>query len=198
MKTSISVLACAALLAGCATTTADGRPLTAVQRAQQRCLVSVGVGAVIGALANADNRRTGALTGAALGGVVCGVMVAMANEQDRAEIARLQAEALEKDERVTAQYVGEDGRERHIETRSYAAPALVLASATSAAAVSTTANASAPATPRVCRYVETRLTVANVGSTQTRDLLCRNPATSSWDVQPGSHDNAQSRDAGAK
>lgn len=187
MRRLAATVTIAALLAGCATTGAGGAPQTAMQRAVGRCMITVGLGAVLGAAignnTGSGNAGRGAVRGALAGGALCAVMMAMANAEDRARVAAVEAEALEKDEMVTAHYVGSDGRERVIESRSYAVPAPTLI-ATATAGDSTTPAAATTTEARVCRATQTQLTVVDVGSTQVSDIVCRNPVTLAWEVQP--------------
>lgn len=184
MKTFVAALISLSLVAGCATTE-TGQPRTAMQRAIGQCMMSVGVGAILGAVVGNNtgqgNAGRGALTGAAAGGAVCAVLLAMAGEEDRRRVEQAQVMAASTGQPQVAEYVGADGSVRRIETRAGPEQSMTLAAAASAADGSAAADASAtvPAT-RICRSVNTSITVENKGSTQLPQTVCRDPATNSW------------------
>src|SRR5689334_21701470 len=79
------VLLCVALV-GCATTESDGAPRSELDKAIGRCVISVGAGAILGAIvgnnAGRGNAGRGAVIGAAAGGVLCAVMLKVARDKD--------------------------------------------------------------------------------------------------------------------
>jgi len=85
------------LLTSCATTSG---PKTAVQSAIGKCAVSVGAGALLGAVignnSGSGNAKKGAVIGALAGSGVCGFLLYRASEEDKARIAELELEALNK------------------------------------------------------------------------------------------------------
>lgn len=184
MKKLIVPVAVASLaLTSCAT--AGG---TAMDRAWGQCGVAVVGGAVLGAIignnTGSGNARQGAGTGGLLGVGICGVLLAMASEEDKRRIREAEYAALETGQDREDSYVGKDGKRRTILVRTEDAPPRewsIPADATQTAA----APDQKPGTVTdVCRYRQTTLTVEDTGSgSLDRELVCRNPHTRTWEVQ---------------
>lgn len=171
LAASLSLQSCASMPGG------NGAPQTAMDRARGNCVAAVLGGALLGAVIGNNVGRGSASDGAALGvvagGLICAVLVAMANEEDRAQITLTQKAALDSGEDTVHQYVGKDGRTRTIAVASHeiddpSPPAL--------AASDVGVPTSATITPRICRAMGTTLSVEGVGTAPSLDdYVCRNP-----------------------
>jgi hypothetical protein len=170
LKTSgriIAALAAAAVLTACVTEDQAGSttPHTAMDRAISQCAISVGAGAVLGALIgnNSGNRGgnagRGAMVGALAGAGVCGVLLAMAHEKDKQQLAAAERAALSSGREESVRYVGDDGAARLI---------------TIAAPVAAPDPRTASSGSNSCRLVNGNLTVAGIGSSPApSQLWCR-------------------------
>ena len=167
--TPLAMTLCAVLLVsgpmGCATAGSS-----AIERANSQCVASVLIGGVIGAAIGNNvgdgDARTGALIGVAAGGAMCAILQAMATEEDRRQIAALEAEALEAGAFREATYTV-NGKTRTV--RINASPAEDPA-------------ADEAGVDRVCRTMQTDLSVESIGSHAFPDeLVCRNPETLAWE-----------------
>ncbi len=171
MKRAVALVLVAALASSCATgpRDADGHPRTALDRSIGQCIVSIGLGAIAGALLGAAiNRRGGAGTGAAIGAgagaVECAIIVAVNNEEDRARIRQAEQAAYSSGQGSTTQYAGEDGTARIIKT-----------------SVQTVATPTQPAGAGdgevivgPCRRAQTSITVGDKGTVALPpELVCR-------------------------
>jgi|GEM_PF-2795879 len=110
-KTSVIIAACV-LLTGCVTTGPGNQPRTAVDRAINQCVASLVGGALLGALIGevaGGKAGKGAAIGAAAGGAACVVLVAVADEKDRARIREQQNLAVITGQKQQIQYVNEEG-----------------------------------------------------------------------------------------
>ena len=152
----------------------DGQPQTAVDKAVQRCVGTVLVGAVGGALigAAAGGKRgaaTGGLIGGGAGGAMCAVMLAVANKEDRERIRQIEQAAVAQGASKTETY-SHEGVARRVETR---VSAYSLAPSEAAAPPPSDGAAAAPGS-KVCRYAETTIEVAGKGTANTgKQLYCR-------------------------
>lgn len=168
---SLSLQACATMPGG------GGAPQSAMDRARGTCVATVLGGALLGAVIgnNVGNGSAsdGAAVGLVAGGIVCAVLMAMADAEDRAQIAMIQKAALDTGENKVHRYIGKDGRTRTIavSSREVADPSPPALAATDAGA-----PISATVTPRVCRAMGTTLSVEGVGTAPSLDdYVCRNP-----------------------
>jgi predicted lipid-binding transport protein (Tim44 family) len=152
----------------------DGQPQTAVDKAVQRCVGTVLVGAVGGALigAAAGGKRgaaTGGLIGGGAGGAMCAVMLAVANKEDRERIRAIEQAAVSQGASKSETYVSQ-GVPRRVETK---VSAYSLGPSETASVSTGEAEAAAPG-PKVCRYAETTIEVAGKGTANTgKQLYCR-------------------------
>jgi uncharacterized membrane protein YebE (DUF533 family) len=163
-RTLALALAFALTLSGCASTGDGSR--TALDRSIGKCALSIGAGAILGALIGAASGRkgagTGALVGAGAGTVACAVILAMNNEQDKARVRAEQAATLNSGHATQETYVGDDGQARTIRT------------SVEAANIPTAVNATATASPTICRRTQTQITVQGKGSaTLDPEISCR-------------------------
>lgn len=158
----------AAVLGGCETTGTPGAPHTNMDRAIGQCMLTVGAGALIGALVGGNrNRGTGAVVGAGVGAGACAVLLAMASAKDKQELAQAQQAALMTGQAQRVDYVGDDGKARVIQV---AAPVAVPDPTPTAAA----------AAPRLCRHVSGQVAVSNVGNTALPDQIWCQDANGDW------------------
>lgn len=184
MKKLIVPIAAASLaLTGCAT--AGG---TAMDRAWGQCGVAVVGGAVLGAIignnTGSGNAQRGAGTGGLVGVGICGVLLAMASEEDKQRIREAEYAALETGEDREDTYIGTDGKRRTILVRTDDAPAREWSVPADATQTAGTPDQKPGTVTDICRYRQTTLTVEDTGSgSLDRELVCRNPQTRTWEVQ---------------
>ena len=164
------ILITSLLLCSCATGPHDsGEPQTALDRSISQCIVSVGAGAILGALLGGiANRRGGAGTGAAIGAgagaVACIVILAINNKEDRERVRQARLTALQSGADETTRYVGDDGNGRIIHTSVQTVPTIYVGE-----------NA-VPGKKIVgpCRRAQTQITVQNKGTaTLDPELVCQ-------------------------
>ena len=199
MKRNLVIVAAMTVgLGACAT--ADGTQ-TAVQRAMGQCVVSVGGGALLGAvignnIGDGDAKR-GAVIGAVAGAGVCGFLLYRASEEDKARIRQLEIAALNADAvgRSEESFVASNGKDNvvvetiteEVEPENLPVqlvPASVApAPATEAPAMSDAEAGEVPAAEDVkytnCRYVTQNLTVEDDTINGSRQLTCRTE-TGDW------------------
>mgnify|MGYP007080555079 CR=1 FL=1 len=126
MHRLLTCLCVGVVLSGCATVDPANDTRTEVDKAIGRCIASVAVGTILGAvignnLGDGDAGR-GAAIGAGAGGALCAVMMAVANEEDKRRIAALQMRTYEQGAPQVESYVGSDNRARTILTSVETAP----------------------------------------------------------------------------
>lgn len=155
-------LVIASLVAGCATSDSSGQPKSELDKAIGRCVVSVGVGAVLGAIAGNNSGRgnagRGAVIGAAAGGVICAVMLKVAKDKD-AILARQQAAVAQG----VSQRTSFQGKEGQVEVATRVRDAAPM-------------PAKGDAPPRVCRYADSTVTVSSGQAALAPQLYCRTDA----------------------
>ena len=179
-KRTIAVVLALSLTASCATTGAGGRPATEVEKAMGQCVAAVAIGALAGAIignnTGSGDADRGARRGALVGVGVCVVLIAMANQRDRERIAQLQIQAAANGQNQVDTYPGNDGRTHRIETwyKGDVPDPEYIAQPPPTAVDPTPAPAAAA---RLCRHVDTRLTVQGAARTATINdqIVCRNP-----------------------
>ena len=172
-------------LAGCATIQ-GGPQQSALDRSINQCMAAVGIGAVLGALgAHGNNRGRGAVTGAAVGGVVCGVLMAINNEQDKQQVRNAQLAALNAGMQQTQQFVGQDGQTKVVQTsvREVATPPTLVAAAVAPTSVMSadnsnrsSTNAEATSPDRFvgpCRNTQSAIMAQGQTVQLSPDLYCR-------------------------
>ena len=161
----------AAMLAGCATTDAGGAPRSNMDKAIASCMGTVLVGALLGAAIGNNSGRgnagRGAVMGAAAGGAVCAVLLAMASQKDKEQLAQAQRAALASNQAQQVSYTGDDGKARLIRV---SAPV----------EVADPKPATAGATARVCRMTHTQVSVSGVGDTSAPDQMYCRDANGDW------------------
>ena len=96
---------------------------TAMQKAIGGCVASIGVGILIGALAN---KKNGALAGAVVGGAACAVLLQVAAAEDRARIAAEEAAALRTNKSRTKSFKTKSGKVATVRTKVRAVPVSVV------------------------------------------------------------------------
>jgi hypothetical protein len=171
MRKSIVVVLSATLALGPALTAqAATRQRTEVEKAMGKCAASVIGGALLGAVignntGDGDARR-GATIGAVAGVGFCAVLIAMANDRDKRQIAEAQALAAEQGGTQTRQYVGNDGLKRSVSIKAvdfHPTPANV------------SAGDRAAQPDRLCRRLNTTLEVEGKGTAVVpNEVVCRN------------------------
>ena len=167
---------CAALgLQGCATVDPANDTRTQVEKAMATCVGTVAAGAILGAIignnSGSGNARRGAVIGAAAGAGACAVLLAMANEKDKQQIAQLQMAAAANGGTRQTRYVGDDGATRTI--TAVAGPVVQR--------VAVTPSGAEASRPKICRPVSVNLDVAGKGQADVpQELYCRNPQTRVW------------------
>ncbi|RKR00440.1 hypothetical protein C7435_1648 [Maricaulis maris] len=164
------LLACALALQGCATTSGGGG--TAMDRAIRNCMLAVGAGALLGAVVgnNTGSGRAGrgATTGALIGAGACTLLVAVANEQDRARMRELELAAIQSNSAQRGNFVGPRG-----EGISYSvAPSPAPVPAPTAEAASYTA----------CRYSQQTLSVQGRPAASIDPQLWCRLETGDWEA----------------
>lgn len=176
----------------------------AIDNVNSRCVASVLGGALVGGLIGAAAGRgrggaigTGAAIGLAAGGAMCAVMVQL-DEQDRARIRTAQLAAARTGQPASFSYRGGDGLNRSISVRpsqevylpapmgpvpNPTAPPAYTTSVTPApnvpagVAPRSAAEIAAASGGRICRQVETNVSVQSKGDTAApAQTICRTPA----------------------
>lgn len=188
-------------LTGCASLNKPGSARTSVDRAIENCVGTVFVGAVGGAIiggiaGGSRNAGRGAIIGGAAGGVACAVMLAVANEEDKARILANERAAVASGTEKSEIY-DRSGIKRRIATKVYdeqpkaaevkTPPAPKAKTAAKPAQTAKPpepplAQVALPANQKLCRYAETTIEVDGQGATTTdRQLYCR---SSNGDWEP--------------
>jgi hypothetical protein len=163
-------------LAGCATMPGGQHQQSALDRSINQCVVAVGIGALLGALAaNKSNRGTGAVVGAGVGAVACGVLTAINNERDKQKISDAQFRALNAGVPQAEQFIGQDGQTKVVRTsvREVATPPAP------AMAAAQTSAASSDRFVGPCRNAQTAITAQGQTAQLPADLYCRT-ASGDW------------------
>lgn len=174
---SITALGLAMSLSGCATLDSN-QPLTTQQKIIN-CGMMVAGGAVLGAIVGNNvgdgDAGSGAVVGGVLGAGACGVWLAFENEKDKRRLLEAQLAAAQTGNAVTETWTGDDGRERTVSVATSAETQMVVASSTPTVVVD-----SEPVAPRICRPMNTTVTVAGRSET-LNEVYCR---TDSGDWEP--------------
>jgi len=130
------------------------------------CIGSVAVGAVLGAVignnSGSGDAGTGAAVGAAIGGAACAVLVAIANEQDRARIQQLERQAVASGASRTDSFTAQDGKNVTLTTTVQEAPAEIRPGSS-------------------CRFSEKQVSSAAGRASVGRELWCRTE-TGDWQL----------------
>lgn len=140
---------------------AASRPRTEVEKAMGKCAAGILVGALAGAVIGNNSGDGDAKRGAAIGAVAgvgfCAVLMTMANERDKRQIADAQAMAAQDGIAQRRQYVGNDGLKRTVAVSS-----------------EDIYDNSLSASPRLCRRLNTTLEVEGKGSAVVpNEVVCR-------------------------
>ena len=177
-----------AVLAGCADTANMGgasRPVqqTAVQKAISKCVLTVGGGALLGALIG--DSKQGAVAGALLGAGACAVFMEVASREDQARLAAAEQAALKANRAPTRSFKTKAGKKATVRTKVKAAPlpkqvAQKKSSANSAAA----SKSGAAPTYTACRYAQQTISVEGQASSAPQQLWCR-ASTGDWQPVKG-------------
>jgi outer membrane lipoprotein SlyB len=144
---------------------------TAMQRAIGNCLVSVGFGAVGGAILGqifSRNAGSGAAIGAAVGVGACAVLLKVASDEDQARMRNLEEQAVSSGNGETQTFVTKSGEPATVTT--------VVTSAAVPAANTQVKTASAQPTFTDCRYSTQSVQVAGQSASSQKQLWCRVPA----------------------
>lgn len=166
----VRLLALSLLVSACATT-GSGQG-SALERSIAGCSLAIGAGLLRDILH--QNRPA---AGTVLGVAVCGVLLALNNEEDKRRIAENQQAAALAGEARSASYVGPDGNHRTVTTtvREAQAPPQL-------------ASVAAPGGGRFigpCRYTQTSIAAAQQGNaTLDPELVCRTDR-GDWPRWPG-------------
>lgn len=136
-----------------------------MEKAVATCAGAIVIGALVGAAIGNNtgdgNARRGATRGAVVGGAVCVVLLAMASEKDKEQLAAAQRSAVSSNRAQRVSYRGDDGKSRII--------------AISAPSLATDPEAPTRASPRLCRMTSGNVNVAGVGeSSLPSQMWCRN------------------------
>ena len=190
-----TTLSCSLLVATSCTNTGSqfgGRGTWEIDSVVSRCIASVAGGAflggLVGAVAGRGNGRTmgaGAFIGAAAGGVLCAVISSL-DAQDRERIRQAQLESARSGQPRVLSYHGGDGLERTVSIQPRdltppTAPAEVRAPTNSSPS---SAEIGAASGERVCRRLDTNVTVQSKGQVEIpAQLLCRTPG-GDWEPVP--------------
>ena len=180
---SVPMIAAVVALSGCSTTGG-----TAMDRAWSQCGVAVVGGALLGAIIGNNtgdgNARQGAGTGSLVGVGICGVLLAMASEEDKQRIREAEYAALETGREREDSYIGADGKRRTILVRTEDAPARSWTVPVDGDQMAGVPDGKPTTQTDICRYKQTTLTVEDTGTgSLERELVCRNPQTRAWEVQ---------------
>ena len=203
---SIAVCAIGSMACSCVGAPGAGGNAWAIDNVTSQCVASVLGGALVGGLigAAAGHGRggaigTGAAIGLAAGGAMCAVMVQL-DEQDRARIRAAQLAAARTGQLASLNYRGSDGLNRSITVRpgqevylptpvtmepvpnpttpparapsTTPAPDMAMGSASRSAA-----EIAAASGKRICRQVETNVSVQSKGDTAApAQTICRTPS----------------------
>ena len=182
-------------ISACATTAEQ----TAVQRAIGQCAVTVGGGALLGAVIGNNtgdgDAGTGAVIGAVAGAGACAFLLYRASEQDKQRIRELELAALNAEQtgRTVNTFTAENGTDQiTVETFTEEAPREELPEAVQAAYVpdapvvapaAGTEVAGAEAPEKIsytnCRYVTQSISVGDDNLQGDRQLTCRT-TTGDW------------------
>lgn len=177
----IGVGLCAmSLLSGClAPVGAPGTPRpvaqTAVQKAIGKCVLTVGGGAILGALIGGG--RDGAVAGAVVGGAACAVFLQVASKEDQARLAAAEKAALKANRSTTRSFETSSGKKAVVKTKVQAAPT-PKAPAKTASVVTKAPKFTA------CRYATQTITVDGQSSAAPKQLWCR-VDTGDWQAVSG-------------
>jgi hypothetical protein len=141
---------------------------TAMQKAIGECIVTIGAGALIGALLD---KKRGAVAGAAIGGVGCVALIQVADKKDRARIAEEEARAVRANASRTQTIKTQSGKTATVKTVVRAAPKPKPTAAVSPtfapAAQATAANVTA------CRTVQQTISVGGASTKGPAQIWCR-------------------------
>lgn len=175
-------------LTGCATESSGSGHSGSwqIDSVAQKCVASVLGGAVLGGVIGAvsggggRNVGTGVLIGAASGGALCAVMAALdAQDRDRIRTAQLAAAQTGRPQELA--YRGNDGLDRRVTVRPTEMSAkrsspVDRPSSERSAVPSSQAEISAASGARVCRRLDTTVSVQSKGEAAVpAQLVCRTP-----------------------
>jgi hypothetical protein len=176
LKQVVLALGCAALVVAVPVNSAlaahSATPKSELDKVIGRCMVTVGVGAVLGGiLGNQSHSRNGgmrgALAGAAIGGALCAVMVKVAKDKDA--ILERQRAAVATGQYQNTSFTGNEG---------------TVTVATRVRNVEPQVAAQGPT--RLCRYADTTVGAEGAGAaTLPSQLYCRD-AQGDWQIADAS------------
>lgn len=168
-------LAVSTAVSGCATTSGSYGGGTAMDRAIRNCMMSIGAGAILGAVIGNNTGSGSAGRGAAIGAVAgagaCAVFIAVANEQDRARLRELELAALNSGSTQYQTFNSTQGRQVAVTTQIQEAPVR--------------ARQDAAQQYTACRYSSQTVDVAGSGQASAGNQLWCRLETGDWEPVAG-------------
>lgn len=185
LKSSVRFLILVSLVAalsGCGDTTTlgnSGRPVqqTAVQKAISKCVLTVGGGALLGALIG-DSKKS-AVGGALIGAGACAVFLEVASREDQARLAAAELAALKASRSNSRSFKTKSGKKATVRTKVKSAPVPQKTAQAGKITASVASKTSSAPSYTACRYAQQTISVEGKTSSAPQQLWCR-VSTGDW------------------